>query len=51
MCDLVDFSSVGRQSSILVHLGSDSPFGVGARCPEVLVTSTSESLDAGECLF
>ena len=48
---LVDFSSVVRQSGILILLGSDSPSGVVARCPAVPITSTSESLDGGECLF
>ena len=48
---LVGFSSVGWQSAILILLDSDSPSGVVARCPEVHITSTSEALDGGECLF
>ena len=48
---LVDFSSVGPQLGIMVHLASDSPLGVVARCPDALKTSTSESLDREECLF
>ena len=44
---LVGSSSVRPQLGIMVHLGSDSPFGVVARCPEV---PTSDSLDEGECL-
>ena len=45
---LVEFSSAGTGLEHFVQSGSDSPFGGGVRCPEVLETSTSESLAGGE---
>ena len=42
---LVEVSSAGTGAENSGPFISDSPFGVGVRCPGVLITSTSESFD------
>ena len=48
---LAEVSSAGTGVETSGLFVSDSPFGVGVRCPGVLTTSTSESFDEGECLL